>query len=154
MTIRGTPRSYYKKFAFVVEIEGVAFAGFQNCSELQAELAVIEQFEGGRLTPNKSPGRVTVSDLTLERGATSDRDLWDWFKKVVDMNANAGLVDDQFKRDLEIVQLDRDGTPLVRWAVYGSWPSTFVAGSWDNDADENVMESVTLTIDTFEPLAP
>jgi hypothetical protein len=26
----------------------------------------------------------------------------------------------------------------------------FVAGEWDNEADENVIESVTLTFDYFE----
>jgi hypothetical protein len=31
-----------------------------------------------------------------------------------------------------------------------AWPTKFVAGDWDNDADEIVMESVTLTYDWFE----
>ena len=32
----------------------------------------------------------------------------------------------------------------------GAWPVKFVAGSWDNESDENVIESVTLTYDFFE----
>ncbi|MBC7172782.1 MAG: phage tail protein, partial [Polyangiaceae bacterium] len=30
------------------------------------------------------------------------------------------------------------------------WPIKFVAGEWDNESDENVIEQVTLTYDFFE----
>jgi hypothetical protein len=49
--------------------------GFQKASELSVEVANVQYFEGGSLIPNKSPGRLTFSDVTLERGATQDRDL-------------------------------------------------------------------------------
>jgi hypothetical protein len=48
------------------------------------------------------------------------------------------------------VQQDRDGTTLRRWSLSRTWPVKFVAGDWDNEADENVIESVTLTFDFFE----
>lgn len=150
MPIRGNPRSYQKKFLFVVEIEGVESAAFQSCSELSAEVAVIEQWEGGRQTPDKSPGRTSVSDITLERGATDDLDLFEWFKEVIAIGANAGLVDNLYKRDMEIILLNRDGSVRRRWSVTGAWPTKFMAGEWDNDADENVIESVTLAIDGFD----
>ena len=155
----GTPRTFHKKFKFIVEIDNVAFAGFQKCSALEAEVAKIEYSEGGTLIPNKSAGRITVSDLTLERGATSDGDLFNWFKTVVDQTADAGggaggfgsgLKEPDFKRDLDIVQLDRDGDELRRWTVTGAWPTKFSGGEWDNESDENVIESVTLAIDTFD----
>lgn len=146
----GQARSYYKKFKFIVEIDGVAFAGFQKCSALEAEIAVVEQSEGGTLIPDKSPGRVKFSDLTLDRGATQDVDLFTWFKQVVDASANSGLKDSQYKRNLDVVQQDRDGTSLRRWRVTRAWPTKFSAGEWDNDADENVMESITLAFDYFD----
>jgi len=146
----GSARSFYKKFKFVVEIDGVAYAGFQKCSALEAEVAVIEQNEGGTLIPFKSPGRVKFTDITLDRGATDDLDLFNWFKEVVDASANSGLVDDEYKRNLDIVQQDRDGTTLRRWRVTRAFPTKFTAGEWDNDADENVMESLTLAYDYFD----
>jgi phage tail-like protein len=146
----GAPRSFAKKYKFVVEIDGVASSGFQKCSELSVEVANIQYSEGGALIPNKSPGRLTFADVTLERGATLDHDLYDWFSQVADVAANAGLVDPLPKRNLDIVQQDRDGSTLRRWRVHGAWPVKFVAGEWDNDADENVIESVTLTYDYFQ----
>jgi phage tail-like protein len=150
MTIIGKPRSFYKRFKFIVEVDNVACAAFQKCSELSVEVAKIEYFEGGALIPNKSPGRLTFSDITLERGATADEDLFKWFQDVVKLSSGLGLVDDDYKRNLGIVQQDRDGSPLRRWPIYRAWPTKFVAGEWDNESDENVIESLTLTYDYFE----
>lgn len=146
----GSARSFYKKFKFIIEIDGVAYAGFQKCSALEAEVAVVEQNEGGSLIPDKSPGRVKFSDLTLDRGATDDLDLFNWFKEVVNASANSGLTDPNYKRNLDIVQQDRDGTTLRRWRITRAWPTKFSAGEWDNDADENVMESISLAYDYYD----
>lgn len=150
MPVLGTPRSFHKKFKFIVEIDGLASAGFQKASELSVEIANVQYYEGGSLIPNKSPGRLTFADVTLERGATMDMDLFDWFTQVAEASANMGLKEPVFKRNLDIVQQDRDGSTLRRWSLTGAWPVKFVAGDWDNEADENVIESVTLTYDFFE----
>ncbi|MFM2153008.1 MAG: hypothetical protein RL199_1443, partial [Pseudomonadota bacterium] len=34
--------------------------------------------------------------------------------------------------------------------LFRAWPVKFVAGAWDNESDENVIESLTLTFDYFE----
>lgn len=150
MTVLGTPRTFHTKFKFIIEVDGMTSAGFQTCSELSAEVGKIEYSEGGTLVPDKSPGRVTFADVTLERGACVDHELYDWFKQVVDAAAGTGLLTPQYKRNLDIVQQDRDNTTLRRWRLSGAWPSKFVAGQWDNNADENVIESVTLTYDYFQ----
>lgn len=150
MAIIGQPRSFHAKFKFLVELDDIGHVGFQKCSELSAEIAKVEYFEGGSLIPHKSPGRLTFSDVTLERGATQDRDLYDWFNEVAIMSSGLGLTGPFYKRNGDIVQQDRDGTTLRRWAITRAWPTKFVAGEWDNEADENVIESVTLTYDFFE----
>jgi phage tail-like protein len=146
----GKSRSFHKKFKFVVEINAFGSSAWQKCSELSAEIAKIEQWEGGALIPDKSPGRVTFSDCTLERGATQDEDCYSWFKEVANVSANSGLVDDEYKRGGDVVQQDRDGKSLRRWRLTKAWPTKFMAGDWDNTADENVMESITLTYDSFD----
>ena len=150
MAIIGNPRSFHKRFKFKIEADGFAHAGFQKCSELSVEVANVQYFEGGALIPNKSPGRLTFADVTLERGATRDRDLFRWFQDVALTASGLGLPDPHYKRNLDIVQQDRDGSTLRRWSLTGAWPVKFVAGEWDNESDENVIESVTLTFDYFE----
>ena len=150
MPVIGNPRSFHKKFKFIVQADDVTSSGFQKCSELSVEIAKVEYFEGGSLIPNKSPGRLTFSDVTLERGATQDRDLFSWFQDVAITSSGLGLADVNYKRNLDIVQQDRDGVTLRRWSLSRAWPVKFVAGDWDNGSDENVIESVTLTYDFFE----
>ena len=150
MAVTGTPRNYNKKFKFIVEIDGFASAKFQTCSELSAEAAVVEQWEGGSLLAEKQPGRITIPDLTLERGATQDYDLWNWFKTVTNLVQNGGEVLPEYERSFDIVQHDRDNTTKLRWRCYRAWPNKFVAGDWDNTADENVIEAVTLVVHNFD----
>ena len=150
MPVIGTPRTFHAKWKFLVDVDGFVSTGFSKASELSVEIARVDQWEGGSLIPNKSPGRLTFTDVTLERGATRDQDLFAWMQQVADASANAGLNEPQFKRNLDIVQQDRDGTELRRWRLHNAWPVKFVAGEWDNEADENVIESVTLTYDFFE----
>ena len=88
--------------------------------------------------------------MTLEGGATEDRDLFDWFQDVAITSSGLGLTDVNYKRNLDVVQQDRDGVTLCRWSLSRAWPIKFVAGEWDNESDENVIEQVTLTYDFFE----
>jgi len=150
MPVVGAPRVFEDRFKYRVEIDGVAHAGFNKCSALEAEIDKIEYREGGRLTPQKSPGLVNISDITLERGAvSSDSDLYDWFTQVVDLVANTGQIEDTFRRNFDIVVLDRDNNPIKRWRCTDAWPTKFTAGDWDNDASEHNIEMVVVTMNSF-----
>lgn len=154
MPVLGAPRSFFNKFKFLVEIDNITYAGFSKCSELSVEAAKIEHYEGGSLIPDKSPGRLSFSDVTLERGATSDLELYSWFEEVADASAGiggVGRIDPLYKRTLDIVQLDRNDAILQRWTLVNAWPTKFVAGEWDNGSDEKVITSVTLAYDFFQP---
>ena len=151
MPVAGAPRVFEDRFKFIVEIDGVAHAGFNKCSELSAEIDKIEYREGGRLTAHKSPGLVNITDITLERGAVhDDSDLYDWFVQVVDMVANTGQIEDEFRRNFDIVVRDRNNVALKRWRCRDTWPMKFVGGDWDNDASEKTVEMVTITVESFE----
>ena len=150
MAVVGTPKSFHHKYKFIIEVDSFASFLFQKCSELSAEVAVVGYSEGGSLVESKSPGRVKFTEITLERGASGDQDLFLWFKKVVNATANAGNVDPAYRKNLDIVQQERDGSTLLRWRVTNAWPSKFVAGDWDNEADETVIQSMTLQYDFFD----
>lgn len=107
----------------------------------------------GRLAhPEQEPGEADVlgRDARARRDATQDRDLFDWFQDVAITSSGLGLTDVNYKRNLDVVQQDRDGVTLRRWTLSRAWPIKFVAGEWDNESDENVIEQVTLTYDFFE----
>ena len=121
-------------------------------SPLEGEFDEIVYREGGDLVPTvKDPGLLNISDVTLERGAVAeDSDMYDWFEEVADYVTNTGLVQPQFKREFDIVERDRAGQPVQRWRCTEAWPKKFVAGEWDADASEKVVQSVTLSIRGFK----
>lgn len=150
MTVLGQPRHFHSKFRFVVEFDNFGSAAFQSCSELKSEVAEIAYYEGGTIIPVKEPGRMTFSDLTIERAATKDADLHRWFQETASAALNGGLRSPLFKRNGSIVQFDRDNRTLRRWQLSGCWPKSFVAGAWDNNSDEFTMEQVVLCLDFFQ----
>lgn len=148
----GQPRSYHKRFKFTIEIDGLTYAGFQTCSDLKGAVGEVMHREGGTLIPDKTPGLATFDDVTLTRGATNDRELYDKWKKVLDAGANGGSgeVDGEYDDEMDIVQRDRDGSELLRWRCFGAWIKEFTAGSWDNDAEEVVITTVVFSITRFD----
>jgi phage tail-like protein len=149
MTIIGEPRHWHDKFKFRLEIDDLGSAAFANCSELKADVAKIEYYEGGSLIPFKEPGRMNFADITIERAATTDADLYSWLQITADASRNAGLLSPKFKKNGQIVQLDRDNSRIRIWGLTGLWPTSVTVGSWDNDSDEFTMEQAVLAVDYF-----
>lgn len=156
----GGQRPIHPKHQFRVEISGQEVAGFQKCSELSAELAKIEYWEGGNLIPWKCPGRMTFTDITLETGACNDRQFYQWLVDTGNAavggypRRGSGLSTPDYMRNLEVIQLDRDAlTPLKRWFVRNAWIQKYSGGDWDATTDEAVVEMLTLTFDFFQLLA-
>ena len=49
-----------------------------------------------------------------------------------------------------IVQKARDGSEVRRWRINNAWPKVYVPGEWDNEGNANVIEKLTLAIDSYE----
>lgn len=145
----GEPLDFYERFQFRVEIDGITTAGFTTCSELSMEVGKIELREGGRPHSHKKPGHVSFTDVTLERGATDDSGFRDWMKQVVKFSTGRGEVGEDYKRELDIVQINRDGSERARYTLNKAWPVKYSAGEWDGNSEESLVESVTITYDNF-----
>lgn len=145
-----TPINFYTRFKFIVEIDGIARAGFTTCSDIGLKAEVVSHREGGRPHPHKASGTVEFPDITLERGACDDFDLYNWVKDTCDAAAGTGLATPDLYRNVEIIQLDRDGSEKERFVLYDAFVNEYVAGSWDNNASEVRMEKVVITYDHFD----
>ncbi len=62
---------------------------YGNCTAVSGAFE-FTAVEGGSLIPNKSPGRLTFSDVTLEHGATEARDLFDGSRTSPSRRAGSG----------------------------------------------------------------
>ncbi|HKD14305.1 MAG TPA: phage tail protein [Candidatus Angelobacter sp.] len=134
----------FKTFNFRVEIEGVARADFSEVSGLGLEVAAIEYREGNDklLTVRKLPGLVKYNNITLKRGITIDRSLWDWVKQTVQGNVR--------RANMLIVLLDDQGQDLMRWKVREAWPCKYEGPTLNAKGNEVAIESLEVCHEGFE----
>jgi phage tail-like protein len=159
MASLASARLLVEKFNFVVNIDAISTAFFMKMSELTTEFAEIKYYEGGTLIPIKWPGRVTMSDLTLERGVGTDSNFDTWARQVVDTSLagghGAGLPPVGFTRNMTVTNKDRTKLGVIRkYQIYGAWPKKYNAAAWDNTVDEVDIESIVITFDRYELIVP
>lgn len=140
-----------KKPFFTVEIDGFTRAAFAKCSELSMTTGKIQIREGGVQLPHKEAGVSEVADVTLERGKSSDSDFRLWLFSQVSVATNKGVdPSETYFKDFDIVQRDRNGDEIRRYRCYGGFITEYKVGPWDNDADEYVIEAVTIAVQGWE----
>jgi phage tail-like protein len=128
-------------FNFTLEIDGLSGShGFSECSGANTEHDVIEYREGN--TVIKAPGLKTVRDLTLKRGVTTNRELWDWRRNVL-----AGTVT---RRSGRLTLNDEASKPTLRWKFTNAWPKQYSAPSLSETSTEVAIEELVLVVETFE----
>ena len=69
-------------YLFYVELAGVIVALFTECGGLSVKRDTEKVEEGGvNDYVHRLPGRITQSNITLKRGLSVSRALWDWFQQ-------------------------------------------------------------------------
>ncbi len=136
-------------YLFYVEISGLVVALFTECSGIGVK-RTFETFHEGGVNDHAHtlPGKIEYQNITLKRGLSISRELWNWFV--------TGLYDFQVKRvNLSIVQgapghslvsmLTSSGLGVIkRWNVENAYPV-----SWKlSDLNVNTFDSVA--IETIE----
>jgi phage tail-like protein len=135
-------RDPFKSFSFLVEIDGVAAAGFRSVSGLGAEAEVIEYRELGGPQSIKLPGRIRYPNVTLRRGLTTSRDLWDWWETVRDGTLQ--------RRTVVIALLDDAGQPVLRWRLREAWIAGIEFSELDAAKNEIAIETIEIAHEGLE----
>jgi phage tail-like protein len=136
---------YFRAFQFVVEIDGISQAAFQEVSGLDATTDVIEYREGGNnLGSRKLPGQTKHSNLVLKRGYTADLQLWNWFDSV--MNGTT----EQIRKNVSVVQLDMSNQEGFRWNLFQAFPAKYTGPSFNAKGNELSIETLELAYERIE----
>ena len=139
----GTRVDPYMNFNFLVEIDSITQAGFQECSGLDSTTEAVEYREGGEnTTVRKLPGKTTYSDISLKWGITDSDELWKWRKSVV-----SGKIE---RKNGSIVLLDAEGNEKVRWNFVNAWPTKWEGPSFDAKANDVAIETLTIAHEGIE----
>jgi phage tail-like protein len=133
----GSRNDPYAAFNFQVEIDGVTQAGFSECSGLSAETDAIEYRTGPEdITVRKLPGLAKYSNITLKRGFTASKELWEWRKKVID-----GATE---RKSGSIVLLDEARKPALRFNFREAWPRKWDGPTFNAKTNEVAIETLEI----------
>jgi len=133
----------YGNFSFLVEIDGIARAAFQEASGFDSTIDVVEHREGGdNTTTRKLPGMTKYSNIVLKWGLTGDRELYDWHRDAV-----KGKV---VRKNGSIVVLDRAGNETVRWNFFSAWPSKWDGPDFNAEGNDVAVETLELAHEGIE----
>lgn len=132
-----------QQYRYRVEIEGIAELGFSSVDGLESEIEVAEYREGGYKTIHKLPGQEKTGTITLERGATRDLQMYEWY--------NQALTDSNFRRTVTIIELDYDmETELRRHVLYEAWASKFTRPRYEGTSSEVAIDAVEIQCEQIE----
>src|SRR6185295_18841929 len=139
-TLRDDP---FGAFNFLVEIDNVTLAGFSECSGLNTQTDPIEYRNGDTdITVTKLPGLKKFGNITLKRGFTNKRELWEWRKKVLD-----GKTD---RQSGSIVLLKEDRTEALRWNFAGAWPTKWEGPAFNAKTNEVAIETLEFVCENID----
>ena len=131
------------QFNFILQIDGLQSAGFTEISGLSTESDVIEYREGNELpSMRKLPGLIKYGNITLKRGYTLNRELWEWRKTTLD-----GMT---LRKNCSISLLDEARQPVVRWNIYEAFITKLEFPALNASTNEAAIESVELVCERIE----
>jgi len=128
----------YRGFNFLVEIDGITQAGFQEVSGLEASTDPVDYREGtDAIHVRKLPGLNKYAAITLKRGITDSDELWKWRQTVIDGKAE--------RRNGSIVLRNESGEEKLRWNFKDAWPSKWSGPSLNATSTAVAVETLELT---------
>ena len=134
---------------FFLELDGVQIGSFRECSGLEIEVEIIESKEvdpTGKMIIRKLPGSNTYTPVTLKKGQTSDKKLWDAFASSLSSQSMAGKRPGGFKRKTgAIVIKDPSGAHEVcRYEFTEAWISKYKGGELNATSNNLALEEATI----------
>ena len=136
--------------SFALQIDGTEIARFRECSGIESEIEVIEEKAvdaQGRPVILKLPGNVKLAPITLKRGGTADKGVYEWHQEALGKNIE-GSKKEQFlsnaRRTASIVEYDVTGAESKRYNLKRAWCSKFKGGELNATANNVLVEEITI----------
>jgi phage tail-like protein len=122
-------------------------AAFQKFSGLKSSTSTIKTHfvdEQGRPSQITASGLTKWEDVTLERVADENLELWKWREQVIQKGPA------EARKDCTIEQLDYSGTRIAAYKLVNAWPCEYSASPMAAGEDKPSAETVKLTHDGCE----
>jgi phage tail-like protein len=133
----------YKKCNFRIEIDGIALAGFTECTGLESETEVIDYREGYESnTVRRLPGLNKYRNICLKGAVSDSKELYAWRKTVTD-----GQV---VRKNGSIILLDDKRQEVARWNFREGWPCRLSGPELNAQGNEVAIEEIEICHEGLE----
>jgi phage tail-like protein len=128
----------YSAFNFHVIIDGVTVGGFSEMSGLTAEGDAIDYRDAtnSQSTVRKLVGLRKYTNITLKRGYTQDRSLWDWYSNVTNGQSD--------RRNITIELMNEARKTLQRWYLENACVTKIEGPSLKASGGEVTVETLEI----------
>lgn len=102
----------------------------------------------GLVIRTKIPGNVKSGNVTLKRGMTCSKTLWNWFQSVQDGNWSTQ------RREADLSIYDQAGEIQARFNLGMAWPSSYKIADLNARGTTIEIEELEIAYETFERVDP
>jgi phage tail-like protein len=136
--VDSTRETLSQSYLFYVKIDGAVVAIFTECSGIGAKRKVEPIREGGvNDYIHKLPGPLEHDNITLKRGVTNSKDLWNWFE--------AGKYDFNVpRRSISIIQAAHDAGVIKTWNLARAFPVSWKLSDLNSGSSALSIETLEL----------
>lgn len=127
---------------FKIEIEGVTQGAFSACDGLEASVDVVDFNDGDDGIARKRPGRARYANIVLRRGQTTNTELWDWFKRVLE-----GRVE---RKAGSVILCNDAGDEVFRYNFFEGWPCRWKSLELDASRPAALVEELEIAVEKIE----
>lgn len=128
----------HRSFNFRVEIDGLTVGSFSEVGGLTSDGDSVDYREGTDLplTVRKLIGLRKYGNISLKRGYTQNRELWEWYRNIVN-----GVAD---RRNGTVILMDEERRDVMRWNFENGWINKIEGPSFKASGNEVAIESVEI----------
>lgn len=131
----------YFGFNFKLELGSSAVASFKECAGLSFTTDPVEYREGvdAVLHVRLLPGLAKKARISLKRGITKNKDLFNWYKTVLD-----GAVE---RRDGAVILHDEQHQAVMRWQFENGWICKWEGPTMNATSNDVALESIEICVE-------
>lgn len=126
----------YRNFRFRVEIDGIQTAAFSEATIPDSTTDSVDYREGTDApVQRKLSGLTKYGNITLKKGLTDSRELYEWRKQVEQSGAAKA------RKNMSLILIDEEGNDKARWDIVEAWPTKYDPSDFSAKGNEVVIET-------------
>jgi phage tail-like protein len=120
----------------------IELGSFKSVTGIELETEVVEWKTGDRNSMIKLPGFTKYPPIVIQKGFDEDTRLKDWYDLVWSLSEGKGAV--EYRKDLIIEILNRDGSLFKTILAKDAWPSKYTPDDLDGASSDPWVENLEL----------